>query len=119
MKVQYRNPDMSECPTSVEPFARGQELNPSSEYGVLAVAVYDGVVLFLVIDDLDYPSWAPAWLFRTTDTSIPSDWIGNSFTDWPELLLGPDFIASSQADYQKMVELERGKVALLRERRIG
>jgi hypothetical protein len=70
----------------------------------------------LVIDDLNLPGWKPAWLFRTTDHVIPKDWVCNTLPDWPELLVGPDFIANSQQAYTKLVELDVSQVKRLRER---
>src|SRR5690606_21206630 len=111
MKAVFRNPDMSRCPKRVEPFSRDPNLTAEQEYGVHSISVYDGVTVFLVMDDLDYPAWLPAWLFRISDCSIPKDWICNSFLDWPEFLIGPRFIANCQDSYTKMVELDAVQVA--------
>ncbi len=116
MRVVFRNPDMSECPAQIEPYARDPNLTPGREYVVHAVSVYEGVVGYLVIDDLDIPGWPPAWLFRVTERSLPKDWICNAFPDWPELVLGPSFIAASQDAYAQMVELDAAQVARLRQR---
>ncbi len=116
MRVEFRDPDISQCPTRVEPYARDPNVSRGREYDVHSISVYDGVVSYLVIDDLDYPGWKPAWLFRVTDRSIPADWICNSLQDWPELLIGPSFVADSQDAYAKMVELDATQVARLRQR---
>jgi hypothetical protein len=105
---------MSQCPPAVEPYARDPNLTPGREYDVHAVSVYEGVASVLVIDDADYPGWLPTWLFTPTEHSIPSDWLCNSFPDWPDLLVGPDFIAGSQEGYRAMVELELPQVLRLR-----
>ena len=110
MKVRFRNPDMSDCPSQVEPYARDPNLTPGKTYDAHAVSVYEGVTLMQVVDDLNYPGWKPAWLFECIDTSIPSDWICNVFADAPELLFGPKFIAESQEAHSAMVELEPGQV---------
>jgi hypothetical protein len=83
---------------------------------VHCIAVYKGVVILLVIDDHDVPSWKPAWLFDTTNGRMPKDWICNTVVDWPELIVGPDFIAGSQGLYALMVELDKSQVKRLRER---
>lgn len=116
MRVQFRNPDMSDCPPQVEPYARDPNLTAGREYEVHAITVFEGVVSMLVIDDLEYPGWKPAWLFTTTDQTLPQDWVCNAFPDWPELLIGPDFIAGSQEAYAGMVELETLQVQRLRRR---
>jgi hypothetical protein len=80
------------------------------EYDVHAAAVFEGLVLMLLVDDLGYPGWKPAWLFDVVDSAIPNDWIFCSFHDDPALVLGPDFIARSVESYTAMVELEPGQV---------
>jgi hypothetical protein len=119
MRVEFRNPDMSECPVRLERYASDPNVTPEREYEVHAISVYEGVVAFLVINDLDIPAWLPAWLFRVTDRSLPSDWICNSLPDWPELLAGPTFIADSQEAYAGMVELDSAQVGRLRQRAEG
>ncbi len=107
---------MAECPKHLEAYARNPNLTPAREYDVQAIAVYEGVVTFLVIDDLNYPGWKPAWLFAVVDRSLPNDWICNALSDWPELLVGPSFIVDTQDSYAKMVELDSTQVARLRQR---
>ena len=116
MKVEFRNPDMSKCPEQVEPYARDPNFTPGREYDVHAIAVYEGVVSFLVINDLKIPGWPPAWLFTVTERSLPKDWICNVFPDWPELVVGPSFIAASQDVYAQMVELDPVQVTRLWQR---
>jgi hypothetical protein len=116
MRVVFRNPDMSECPKNIEPYTRNPHLTPDREYEVQSIVAFQGVVAFLLISDADVPMWEPAWLFRVTDYSIPQDWICNSMLDWPELIIGPSFIADSQDSYSRMVELERAQVDELRKR---
>jgi len=107
---------MSKCPVSVEPYARDPNLTSGREYEVHAITVYNGLVFMLLVDDLDYPGWKPAWLFKTSDCTIPKDWICNTMPDWPDLLLGPDFIANNREAYASMVELEAPQVEKLRNR---
>lgn len=118
MRAAFRNPDMSQCPKHLEAYARNPHLTPGREYDVQAISVYEGVVTFLVIDDLDYPGWRPAWLFTVAERSLPNDWICNALSDWPEFLVGPSFIAESQDAYARMVELEPTQVDRLRQRNV-
>jgi hypothetical protein len=83
---------------------------PGKEYEVHAAAVFEGLVLMQVIDDLGYPGWKPAWLFDVVDTTVPTDWICSTFHDDPSFVLGPEFIASSLEGYAAMVELEPEQV---------
>jgi hypothetical protein len=80
------------------------------EYEVYAAAVFEGLVLVQIIDDLGYPGWKPAWLFDVVDPAVPADWICSTFHDDPSLVLGPEFVASSTERYTAMVELEPGQV---------
>ncbi len=116
MRVEFRNPDMAGCPAHIEPYARDPDLTPGRDYEVHAISVYEGVVCFLVINDLDIPGWLPAWLFEITETSLPKDWVCNGFPDWPELVIGPGFIAASQDAYARMVELDAAQVDRLWQR---
>ena len=116
MRVRFRNPDMSQCPPKLEPYARDPNLTPGCEYEVQAIVVFDGVASMLVLDDLGYPGWKPVWLLETTEGTLPRDWMCNAFSDWPEVLIGPEFIAGSQEQYSAMVELEAPQVERLRRR---
>lgn len=116
MKVECRSTDLSQCPPHIEPYARDTNVTMGREYPVHAIAVYEGVVSYLLIDDLNYPSWTPAWLFTTTDLAMPGDWICNAFPGGPELVIGPSFLAESQDAYATMVELDAAQVDRLRQR---
>lgn len=48
-------------------------------YEVHAAAVYEGIVMLQVVDDVGYPGWKPAWLFDVVESAIPGDWICSSF----------------------------------------
>jgi len=80
------------------------------EYPVFALAVFEGQVLFQIIDDLEYPAWLPAWLFDLKDTEVPSDWICKVFREEPALVLGPEFVAKDRGAYNRMVELDSESV---------
>jgi len=45
-----------------------------SEYAVLGIAVYKGIVCFLLVDDVSLPNWYPADLFSVVDSRIPANW---------------------------------------------
>lgn len=80
-------------------------LSIGTSYSVHAVSVYEGVVFFQIVDDKEFVMWLPAWLFALTEWDVPSDWICNVFAGDPELVMGPDFVASSLAAYSSMVDL--------------
>lgn len=87
-------------------------LTVGRQYEVHAIAVFEGVTRFQVVDDLGYPHWYPTWLFEVSDTTMPSDWICNVFRDEPALVIGPNFVAGDLAAYEAMVELDSEKVDL-------
>lgn len=116
MVVINRNPDLSKCPPNILPYARGASIgNHGDEFRVFAIVVFDGVAIYLILRSFGIPAWVPAWMFSIKDGSIPNHWICNSFSDWPELLVGPSFIVESQDSYRRMVELESDMVDLLHE----
>ncbi len=81
------------------------------EYEVYAVAVFQCRVSFQIINDIDHVDWLPAWFFTLIDQTVPSDWVCFSQEDELSLVLGPDFVAATEASYNSMVELELEPVA--------
>src|SRR5437764_303797 len=78
-------------------------VSASKEYRVWAAVSWRSVLFFLVINDLEYPDWLPAWLFKLTDKTLSSDWICCVFGDGSEMIHGPRSVAESQEAYQAMV----------------
>jgi hypothetical protein len=105
MRVRARQADPSTAPTGVRPYLGQTLVTGGKEYDVHAAAVFDGLLMMQIVDDLGYPGWKPAWLFDVVDTAIPNDWVCSAFHDDPELVLGPDFVAHSLEGYTAMVEL--------------
>ena len=114
MRAVARHIDAGNLPESVARFASpGQVfLTAGRQYDVHAIAVFEGLPSFHVVDDLRYPAWYPAWLFDLADTALPPDWICNVFREQPALVIGPDFVASDLDAYEGMVELAADKVDL-------
>jgi hypothetical protein len=97
-------------PAEIEPYVRQVLITVGKEYQIHAVAVFEGIVIFQVIDDHWHPCWWPAWLLEVTDCSIPPGWICNVFHGQPAMVLGPEFIARDQQSYSGMVELDAEQV---------
>ena len=113
MIVLYRNPDTASCPAHIEPYIRSPLLTEHKPYIVHSVVVYQGIVFYLIIDDDNSPNWEPAWLFDMSDSKIPMDWTCGVYDDWPNLVLGPEFITVSQDAYRQLVEREPERLQLL------
>lgn len=114
MRAIARQIDIGSLPASIARFAPpGQVfLTAGREYDVHAISVFGGQPTFLVVDDLKYPAWYPAWLFDVTATVLPPDWICSVFRAEPVLVLGPKFVASDIDAYEGMVELAADKVEM-------
>jgi hypothetical protein len=46
-----------------------------TEYLVFGMAAYNGVIVFLVLDDTHKPNWYPIEFFSVTDPKLPADWL--------------------------------------------
>src|SRR5882672_7751893 len=119
MRVTATRDTFDECPPCIA--AAGcatskPHISVGQQYEVHAVSIVRGVVLFQILDDLQAITWLPASLFETCDSSVPQDWICNWFATDPQMVLGPEFVASSQASCQKMVALDPASVAAFRSR---
>lgn len=75
-------------------------------YEAFAVAVWEGVPFVQIINDLEFVTWLPLWLFKLEDNVIPEDWIINCFESNVSMVLGPSFLAESAAAYDAMVNEE-------------
>ncbi|HEX4448436.1 MAG TPA: hypothetical protein VH044_16945, partial [Polyangiaceae bacterium] len=81
----------------------GVRLTSGKTYEVHAVTIFEGVDLMLIVEDDEMPSWRPGWLFDVVDTSLPTDWICQVFHSQVSVVMGPAFIAESEAAYAAMV----------------
>ena len=120
MKLLAREVDLSECPPNVASTGHDQaqnvRLTAGRHYDVHAVLSSDKRVAVLVVDDIGYPLWYPAWFFENVDMQVPSDWICRIDRDQPWMVIGPRFIAESYETFRAMTELEKSPVALFWER---
>ena len=106
MRARARTVNLAEAPQQIRLYLGQLLITPGKVYDVHAVAVFEGITVLQIIDDLRYPSWKPAWLFETDDCTIPSDWICNTFHSEPSLIVGPNFVARDAESYRAMVEME-------------
>lgn len=85
-------------------------ISPSTLYTVHAIALFDGKILLQVVDDIGMPSLLDSALFHVLDPSLPHDWIANTRTVEPRLVIGPVFFAKDLESYQRVAELEPSAV---------
>lgn len=78
-------------------------ITKGKEYEVHAITVFQRRTSFQIVDDLDFESWLPVFLFEVVEGTIPADWICNLVHN-DQLLIGPRFIAESYEAYGSMVE---------------
>lgn len=110
MRVRAKRENFSDCPQRIREAGFLPEsqtlITIGDEYEVFAMAQFEGVLMFQIIDTANWPGWLPSWLFENVDKSIPDDWICTIYDTEPEMLIGPDFVAKDQAAYTRMVELD-------------
>lgn len=113
MRVRSRQVDIERVPRN-ERFYYSQSqvfLRPQRDYTVYAVSVYDGVVFLLVVDDKETPMFLPRFLFETSSSVMPDDWICSVFIEGAvQCVVGPEFLACNAAAYNAMIDQERRQV---------
>ena len=114
MRVRATRNSFKGCPDILRRVGFSDEsqikLTLDRDYSVWAISKWKRVVFFLVIDDIKYPVWLPAWLFELMDREIPPGWIFSAFDDEVEIIVGPEFIAKDEQSYGRMVELHPSAV---------
>jgi hypothetical protein len=50
------------------------DLTLGNEYVVLAMAIWETMILLLLADDCNMPNWHPVELFSVADDHLPDDW---------------------------------------------
>lgn len=111
MRILAKRNNFKDCPSEMAAkgfFPESQtDITIGKEYEVHALSLFNGLLSFQIIDDYDYPSWLPSWLFDVIDSSLPDDWICNVFVgDSPHFVLGPIFVATDELSYANMVEMD-------------
>jgi hypothetical protein len=92
---------------------RGQTfISLGKEYEVQALVVFDGQAYVQIVDDIRHIGWYSAWFFDAVDPSISTDWICTISDTRVQMIMGPPFIARSEEEYSRMVELDPDLVEL-------
>ena len=120
MKLLAREVDLAKCPPDIVRSGHHQahniRLTTGRHYDVHALMSDNEGVAVLIVDDIGYPLWYPAWFFENFEMQVPSDWICRIDRDQPWMVIGPRFIAENYEAFRAMTELEKIPVALFWER---
>jgi hypothetical protein len=60
------------------------QLSTQKQYEVYAIALWRGLLSYLVIEDNGTPGWCPADLFEVLDSTLPASWRFAYFGQTPE-----------------------------------
>ena len=102
------------CPPMIANFGSPTSFTGISigkEYDVHALSVFQVIVFFQIVTDVRIISWLPTWFFELCELHMPSDWICNLLTGDLQMVIGSDFVATDEASYNLMVELDVDAVA--------
>src|SRR5687768_2336489 len=71
------------------------DVTTGEQYVVGGLAIFEGAVLVLIIDDANLVAWKPAVMFNVVDATLPDDWMVSLFRGEPTLVLGPSIVAAT------------------------
>jgi hypothetical protein len=114
MQATANEVDWARVSDPIRPFTSRTQtfVTPGRSYAVHAISLYEGVVFFLIVDDMDTPTFVPARLFTLDPSGMPPDWVCNaSLPGGVDLVLGPDFIARDIDAYTSMIDQETDQIA--------
>jgi hypothetical protein len=97
------------CPAAVSAFGSPQSdtnITLGKEYEVHALSVFQGVVCLQIVNDVNIISWLPSWFFEISEPTMPKDWVCCLPGENLQVVLGPEFVASDESSYNRMVELD-------------
>lgn len=96
------------------------QLSVDREYYVYAIALWRGVLSYLVIDNNSNPGWYPADLFQLLDSSLPPSWQFAFFGQTPEQWLNAVWGYEELKDanhYDELTNLKEDALRIFYERR--
>ncbi len=126
MKVRALTSSFANAPADVIQSGWSTESDPGiatgKMYDVYALAFfgepqYDRprIMGFQVIDDANFPTWLPSFLFEVMDGSLSPDWECNLFPSGT-FVIGPRFVVESEEAYRAMVQTEPSSMQKFRAR---
>jgi hypothetical protein len=92
------------------------DVSEGANYTVFGIAVYRGVVLYLLLDDLNLPNWFPRDLFKIVDARIESDWLCAQYQNEAGLdfLMGYPTLVADGTHYDALLERDPGALEIFR-----
>jgi hypothetical protein len=118
MKVRAIRDSLADWPKTLP--AWGSPKTPlhiinGTEYEVLAISSFEGLVFLMISPNNKFFSWIPVWFFETTDPRMPLDWIctATPYRDGVQMIIGPNFVANNEESYRRMVELESNEATAM------
>ena len=114
MRVRAIRNKFVDAPSAVAAFGSIQtntNITVGREYDAHALSVFEGVVFLQIVTDARFISWIPSWFFDVIDAAVPSDWMCCLPGDTLQLVIGPAFVATDEASYNRMAELDSTSVA--------
>ena len=96
------------------------EVSLESEYVVYAIALWRGLLSYLVIDNNSIPGWYPADLFQVVDSTLTATWhfafFGQSTEQWLNAVWGYEELKDVN-HYDDLANLKEDAVRIFQERR--
>jgi hypothetical protein len=87
-------------------------VTPGKDYSVYCVSLYDTVTFVLHVDDLNTPTFTPAFHFDVVDARVDTDWICTLHPSGSvQLVLGPAYVAKDLESYGGMVDQREPQLA--------
>ena len=87
-----------------------------TDYTVFGISVYRGLVLYLLLDDLNLPNWFPRDLFKIVDARIEADWLCAQYQNEAGLdfLMGYPTLVADGTHYDALLERDPGALEIFR-----
>jgi hypothetical protein len=90
------------------------------EYEVFAMALWQSVIIVLVLDETKKPNWYSIELFSVADGRLPGDWMFNSLANderGVEAIWGYEAMVSDPRHYEALIERDRNALDIFEQER--
>jgi len=88
-------------------------VSTGKEYPVFGMALWQGAIILLLVDDTDKPNWYSLELFAVSDPRLPSDWLFSNTVAVEhdvEAIWGYERLATDPQHYEGLIERHRNAV---------
>ncbi len=92
------------------------DLDKGAEYEVCAMAVWNGLIMYLVFDRTELPNWYPVELFSVSDHTLPPDWSADVYGPREQLqaIWGYREIVLDENHYDALIERDPAAIEIAR-----